>query len=264
MRPAPIPPEDRTGTPAPLVFPWRGPGSPAYTAILPVALATLAFAFLLGLVRVKVAAPQFNMASKASWIQLPASGDGVSWAQRAKEGGPLLTRYEPADWPAYAAMAEEVLQATRIGPRGYVPALRGLPPEGLPEPQVLADKGEPVLPRRAPLAAERHDLAESKLAPLLYPLSAVGAAGLPQQLPEFPGVVDAAMAATDWRFLLRLDPAGGVADAVSLTKAPGTAASLLENWLRGVSFDPKLAADGGWLAVGIKFNNQPVHGTEPH
>jgi len=264
MRPDAPAPKDRTGAAVPLIFPWRGQPRAGFTALLPIALATLAFAFLLGLVRVKVSAPQFKMANKASWIQLPASGDGVSWALRAQEGGPLLARYEPSDWPAYAAMAAEVLQATRIPPRAYVAELRGLPPEALPEPQVLADRGAAVLPRRAPVIAARHDLAECKLAPQLYPLSAVGAAGLPQQLPPFVGVVDAA---TEWRFLLRLNPAGGVADAVALTKAAGAAATaepLIEAWLRRVSFDPKLAAGGGWLAVGIQFNNQPIDGTDPH
>lgn len=264
MKPAPSTPDEPNGAAVALVFPWHGQPGAVSTTILPVILASLAFACLLGLVRVKVAAPQFKMASKASWIQLPASSDGVSWALRAKEGGPLLARYEPSDWPAYAAMAQEVWQATRIAPQAYVPALRALPPEGLPQPQVLADKGEAVLPHRAPVAAQRHAPATCKLAPLLYPLSAVGPVGLPPELPAFAGVVDAAMAATDWRFLLRLDPAGGVADAVALTKAAGTSSVLLENWLRGVTFDPKLAAADGWLAVGIKFSNQPMHGTDPH
>ena len=211
-----------------------------------------------------MAAPQFKMASKASWIQLPATGNGVSWALRAKEGGPLLARYEPTDWPAYAPLAEQVLLATRLPAHAYAPALRALPPEGLAQPQVLADRGEPVLPRRAPVAAPPLTHNPCKLAPLLYPLSAVGTAALPESLPPFTPEVDAAMAATDWRFLLRLLPDGGVAEAVSLTKAAGTAASLLENWLRGVVFDPKLARDGGWLAVGIRFNNQPTDGTAPH
>jgi hypothetical protein len=38
----------------------------------------------------------------------------------------------------------------------------------------------------------------------------------------------------------------------------------LENWLRGVSFDPELAAAGDWIAVGIRFNNQPIHGADDH
>lgn len=258
-----LPPDARSGEPAPLLFPWRRPSIRIFSTLVPIVLAALTFVFLLEFVRVKVAAPQFKMAAKASWIHLPAAGDGLSWAQRAKEGGPRLARYEPAEWEAYAPLAAEVMQATRIPPHPYSPVLRALPPDAQPQPQALADKGEAVLPHRTPLAAEPHTAGTCRLAPVLYPLSAVGTSALPQDLPAFAGKVDAAMAATEWRFLLRLYPTGGVADTVSLTKAAGTTVSLLENWLRGVRFDPKLAAQGGWLAVGIQFTNQPIHGTDP-
>ncbi|MEI6604989.1 MAG: hypothetical protein WCP35_06745 [Verrucomicrobiota bacterium] len=264
MSPAPTSPKDRADEPVSLLFPWHGPSRSRFAMCVPTVLAILVFAVLLGLVRIKVAAPQFKMASKASWIQLPASGNGVSWALLAKEGGPLLARYEPAEWGAYAPLAQEVLQATRITAHAYVPNLRNLPAAAQAQPQALADKSEPVLPRRVPLATPRHDLPTVRLAPALYPLSAVGTVGLPRDLPVLSGDVDAAMTATDWRFLLHLQANGGVADVVSLTKATGTASAPLENWLRGVVFDPKLAADGGWLAVGIRFNNQPSNGTDPH
>ena len=187
----------------------------------------------------------------------------MAWALRAKEGGPWLSRYDLTDWGAYASMQEDVLRATRIPARAYGPVLRQLPSEGPVAPQLLAIKGEPVLPRRSAEVAPGNDLTEWHLAPVLYPLSPVGAAGLPHELPAFAGEVDAAMLATDWRFLLRLDPSGGVLDVVSLTNVPGPAASMLENWLRGLRFDAKLAAAGGWLAVGIDFNNQPRHGSDP-
>ncbi|MEI7908467.1 MAG: hypothetical protein WCK77_02410 [Verrucomicrobiota bacterium] len=264
MRPAQPTSRDCGNQPVPLLFAWRGSSRAAFTSLGPIVLTSLAFAFLLGFVRIKVAAPQFKMADKASWIQLPATGNGVAWALRAKEGGPMLARYEPSDWGPYAPLAAEVLQATRIPARPYAPALRALPPEGLAPPMVLADKGTPVMPRRAPPPAPPLARRECRLAPLLYPLSAVGAATLPLELPPFSAAVDEAMAATDWRFLLRLHPGGGVAEAVALTKAAGSSGPLLENWLRGVCFDPKLAADGEWLAVGIRFNNQTINGTDPH
>jgi len=264
MSPAQTRPKDRTGEPVPLLFAWRGASRSRFAMLVPTALATLVFAVLLGLVRIKVAAPQFKMASKASWMQLPASGNGISWALRAKEGGPLLARYELTEWAAYAPLAKEVLQATRITAHAYVPTLRDLPAAVLAKPQALADKGELVLPRRVPLVASHHDMPTGRLVPVLYPLSAVGKVGLPRNLPALAGDVDAAMTATDWRFLLRLHATGGVAEAVSLTKTVGTTSAPLENWLRGVVFDPKLAADGGWLAVGIRFNNQPTDGTDPH
>ncbi|KAB2642468.1 MAG: hypothetical protein DVB26_02475 [Verrucomicrobia bacterium] len=264
MSVAPTRAKGRLGEPVLLLFPWRGGSRSLLTPIVPIVLATAVFAGLLGLLRIKVAEPQFKMTRKASWIQLPASSNGVSWALRAKEGGPLLARYEPAEWGAYSALAQEVLQATRIPTHTYVPSLRNLPSAPLAQAQSLADKGDPLLPHRVALAQPRLDLPASHLAPVLYPLSAVGPAGLPRALPALAGHIDAVMAATDWRFLLRLDTRGGVADVVSLTKATGTAALPLENWLRGVVFDSKLAADGGWLAVGIRFNNQPSNGTDPH
>jgi hypothetical protein len=260
MRPARATAQDRSAARTALLFRWRGQPKAAFPKLLPLVLATLAFAVLLGFVRVKVAAPQFNIASKASLIQLPAAGEGVAWALRAKEGGPWLAKYNPADWSAYPALDAEVLQATRIPAQPYVPVLRQLPPPEPAKPQLLAAIGEPVLPRRIAAAAVHHDAAACHLAPVLYPLSALGAVGLPQALPPFTAEIDAAMAAADWRFLLRLHPAGGVADCVSLTKAAGV--GLLERWLRGVTFDPKLAAGGGWLAIGIEFNNQPINGTD--
>ncbi|KAB2641966.1 MAG: hypothetical protein DVB25_00130 [Verrucomicrobia bacterium] len=264
MNQAHISAKDRSRTPAELLFDWRRAPRSLIATGVHLLLASLAFAVLLGLVRIKVAAPQFKMASKASWIQLPASGNGVSWVLRAKEGGPLLARYEAAQWQAYAALAQDVLQATRITCHTYVPSLRDLPSPPLAHPQALANNSAPVLPRRVPPYAARHELPAGRLAPVLYPLSEVGAVGLPRDLPVFVGEIDAAMSATEWRFVLRLDATGGVAEAVSLTKAAATEATPVETWLRGVVFDPKLAADGGWLAVGIKFNNQPTDGTHPH
>ncbi len=246
-----------------LLFPWRGLPSARIPKVIPVILAALAFAFLFAFVQIKVAPPQFEMTRKASCLLLPATGEGALWAMRAKEGGPSLASYQPAEWQAYAGLADEVIQATRIPAREYVPKLRSLPPEGALDPLRLAAKGEWVLPRRVAAFADRKEGSGWQRSPVLYPLSAVGAAGLPRDLPPWHAEIDAAMAAADWRFLLRLHPAGGVAECVALTKTTGAAASLLENWLRGVTFDPKLAADGGWIAVGLRFNNQPAHGTEP-
>ena len=245
-----------------LIFPWRELPKAACPRVIPIIVAALAFAMLLAFVRIKVASPQFNIMSKASWIQLPATGDGVLWARWAKEAGPFLSRYEPSSWDAYPTMAAAVMQATRIPTRVYVPALRDLPPQTLDEPLELASKGEPVFPRRAPPLAPHPATTEYRLVPVLYPLSPLGSAELPLALPPWPGEVDAATAATDCRFLLRLHPAGAVADCVSLTKTTGPGVVMLENWLRRVAFDPKLAANGGWLAIGIQFNNQPLHGTD--
>jgi hypothetical protein len=251
---------DPSGEETQLLFRWRGlPDSP-FPKFFIVVLTTFGFALLLMFARVKVAAPQFNMASKASWIQVPATGSGAFWTLRAKEGGPSLARYEPADWYAYATLEQELSRATRIPAFRHVPQLRVFPQESPVEALEPASEGEAVFPHRAGAAAERREMAEYRLAPVLYPLSTIGESGLPQSLPPFVGEVDMAMAAVEWRFLLRLHPAGGVADCVSLSNAAG--AIPLEKWLRGVTFDPKLGADGGWLAVGIEFNNQPDHGPD--
>ncbi len=264
MSPAPNNPNDLASRPVLLLFLWRAPSNSVFATCAPIVLAVLAFAVLLGLVRIKVAAPQFKMASKATWMLLPASANGVSWTLRAKEGGPSLARYEPAEWQGYAPLAQESFLATRLPALAYSLSLRPLPSIPLAQPQALSDKGDAVLPHRVPISAARQNLPTGRLAPTLYPMSALGTSGLPHDLPTFTGEVDAALAATDWRFLLRLNPGGGVAEAVSLTRTTRTAAAPLENWLHAVVFDPKLAADGGWLAVGIRFTNQPGDGTDPH
>jgi hypothetical protein len=252
--------QSSSGVAASLIFNWRGHSQSPITKLISLVLAVSAFAFLLIFVRIKVASPQFNITNKASLIHLPATGEGLVWARRAIEGGPWLARYEPASWYPYATLATEALQATRIPAREYVPALRALPQQDSRAP--LQALWEPVFPQRAGLVVESNTMAESKLAPVLYPLSTLGATRLPSSLPPFMGEIDAVMAAADWRFLLRLHSTGGVAECVSLTKAAGPGLAMLETWLRGVAFDAKLAPDGGWLAVGIKFNNQAKHGTD--
>ena len=250
----------RSGEETQLLFRWHGLPESPFPKIFIIVLTALGLALLLVFARVKVAAPQFSMASKASWIQLPASGTGALWALRAKEAGPSLARYEPTDWYAYSTLEQELRRATQLPACGYVPQLRELPRDGAVEEVELAARGEAFFPHRAVVPAERNEMAEYRLAPVLYPLSALGTSGLPQRLPPFAGEVDAAMAAAEWRFLLRLYPAGGVAECVSLTHAAG--AIPLEEWLRRVTFDPKLGGAGGWLAVGIQFSNQPVHGPD--
>jgi len=114
--------------------------------------------------------------------------------------------------------------------------------------------------------------------PVLYPLSSTGSGELPVDLPPFPDNQDAAILKADWRFvvfLVRLNPAGAVAESLALNKFAGRGPNqtpedwaklqgLLENWLRGVTFDPKVTAKGDWIALGIRFNNQPIHGADDH
>jgi hypothetical protein len=107
-----------------------------------------------------------------------------------------------------------------------------------------------------PLAGKR------VLVPSLYPLSGITPAEMPQELPPFDGPVNPAMAAESWRFLLRLNAAGGVLDCVSLSGGDEAGASALEDWLRRVSFQPEPAKPTRWIAVGVGFSNQPADGSD--
>jgi hypothetical protein len=232
--------------------------------LVPVALAALGFGVLLALVRVKVASPQFEMERQGSLVYLPATGDGLAWAIRAKEAGPSLSRYEPAAWEGYAAMEQVVIAATQVPPRPHLPQPHPLPTASGVRPPPLAPIGEPVFPNPPAAAPAPPPPVAVRLVPALYPLSPMGASELPRELPPFPGDLDPASAAANWRFLIRLHPTGGVAECLALNKTTGLDPAVLENWLRGVTFDPQLATQGSWIAVAIRFNNQPIDGTDNH
>jgi hypothetical protein len=66
------------------------------------------------------------------------------------------------------------------------------------------------------------------------------------------------MSSASWRFLVRLNPDGGVAECVSLEKGGEAGAPELEAWLHQIQFKPELGKPFRWIAVGIGFTNQPV------
>ncbi|MCF7673986.1 MAG: hypothetical protein K9M97_01485, partial [Akkermansiaceae bacterium] len=141
--------------------------------------------------------------------------------------------------------------------------LRELPAAAPNQTVDLAAKGVPVLPARAAAAVAPPAPRAWRVVPALEPLSPLGGAAMPEALPELADRIDPKMAEVEWRFLLRLDPAGGVDGCLALTQnADG--AGLLEAWLRKIRFDPQLAVDGGWFAVGVRFTNQTENGTDDH
>ena len=248
-------------------FSWRRRTPQLAPLVLPVVIVTLGFGVLLAVVQVRVAPPQFEMERQGSLVYLPATGDGLAWAIRAKEAGPMLSRYEPSTWGGYPAMAQSAIAATRLPLAPHIPQLQGFPPAVAVPPLPLATAGEPVFPQPQTSAAPVLPPVVYQLAPVLYPLSPMVSSALPQELPPVPADLDPKIVAADWRsliFLVRLHPDGGVADSLALNKIPGPGPAQLENWLRGVTFAPNSAAQGDWLAVGIRFINHPTDGADNH
>jgi hypothetical protein len=242
------------------LFPWGGLRASSFPKVFAVLLVGGGFAVLLTSVRIRVAAPVPWAAPKAAVIQVLDDADGRSLTLRAREGGPFPSRFEPAGWELSSAIEEAAYQAARWRPPPYLPTLRELPGESaLPR---LAKPGAAVLPtHQAP--AETVPVAEKRmLVPRIQPLSGITAAEMPQELPPFDGEVPPAMAAAPWRFLLRVDAAGGVLDCVSLTGGDEPGKAALAAWLRRVSFQPGAAGTTRWIALGLSFSNQPADGTD--
>ena len=243
------------------VFPWWRRTSRLRPMLLPVALAVLGFICLLGVLRVKVGSPQFEMERTGSLVYLPSDGDGLAWAIRARESGPELSRYEPGAWSGFAELERQVAEVTSVRLPAREVKLVELPTAAPNRTVDLAAKGEPVLPARVAVAPPAPQA--WRLVPALEPLAPLGGAAMPESLPELAEQIDPKMAEVEWRFLLRLGPAGGVDVCLPLTQnADG--AGLLQAWLRKIKFDPKLAVDGGWFAVAVRFNNQTENGTDDH
>jgi hypothetical protein len=244
------------------VFPWRGRRDSPFPKAFAILLAGGAFAVLLTSVRIRVAAPVAWAGHKAAVIQVLDDAEGRALTLRATEEGPFPSRFEPSEWEWAAATERDAYQAARWRPEPYAPALRDLPDADAPSPLQLAAPGEAVLPDRHPSPAPARPIEKSALFPALYPLSGITASSLPGELPPFGGPVDPAMAAESWRFLLRLNAAGRVLDCVSLSGGNEAGASALEDWLRRVSFHPEPAKPTRWIAVGVRFSNQPADGTD--
>ena len=242
------------------VFRWRGLDGTPLRGLLSLLIVGSAFALFAATVRIRVRAPQQWVERKASIIHLPSGGEGKIWALRAQEGGPFPSRVDPADWEKSAGLQEAFLQATRLSSRPYEPKLRDLPEDDQVPPRPMSEKGERVFPKRtvkvAPVAAP----AATKLAPVLFPLSGIGAESLPAQLPAFDAPIDAAMTAAAWRFLLRLRRDGSVSLCMPLVDEPG--GKVLAKWLGTLNFSPAVAEKSEWIGLGVLFTNQVTDGSD--
>lgn len=244
------------------VFPWRGRKRTFFSMVVAHVLVVAGFAVLLGTVRVRVISPKPMAPRKASLIYLTDDAQGRALALRAQEGGPFPSRFEPTQWEGIVTLEADALAALQRPTRPYVPELRELPKESRIQPMELAAKGETVFPKRTAAAGPVPDPTKLKLAPTLYPLSGIPAEAIPGKLPPFAGTVDTVMTSTSWRFLVRLNPEGGVAECVSLEKGGEAGALELETWLRGIQFHSAPEKPFRWIAVGIGFSNQPNDGTD--
>ncbi len=246
------------------VFSWHGRKRSYFPTLLAILVVASAFMILLGTVRVKVVSPAMRAPRKASLIYLTDDLQGHALALQAQEGGPFPSRFEPAQWEGMAALESEVAAASR-GPRNpYTPTLRDLPEEKLTPPTELSSKGETVFPKHLLTPRAVPDLANLKPAPTLYPLSGITPEAIPSTLPPFSAAVDGAMSSATWRFLVRLNSAGGVVDCVSLEKGGEAGGLELETWLRSIQFLTLSEKPFRWIALGIGFINQPNDGPDDH
>lgn len=244
------------------VFPWRRLGEAAIPKWFALLAVGGAFAFLVTSVRIRVTPPTPWAARKASVIQISDNAEGRALTQRAREGGPFPSRFEPAEWPEVAAMQEAAFGSARWTPPPYVPKLRDLPEKGV-QPVSPATMGEAVLPKRKPSTETAAAAVKTKLAPVLRPLSGIATPAMPAKLPPFPGEVTDKMTAEPWwRFLLRLDASGNVLDCASLTGGNEADPQPLEDWLRRIPFNPEPSKPARWIAVEVGFSNQAADGTD--
>ena len=249
------------GTPD-LMFRWR-PINPLWLPrLIALAFAAVALALLVTL-RIRVVAPEKSVPQRAAVIYLRDDAQGRDLSLRAQEGGPFPARFRLSQWEGLAELESSAMDASRFQPEPYVSPIRELPAANQLRPLELATKGQFFFPQRAPAATDAPALPQLKLAPALYPLAGVSPETLPLDLPSFAGVVDKEMSASSWRFLVRLNPDGGVAECVSLVEKVGEArAPELEAWLHRLQFRPEPGKPFRWIALGIGFTNQPADGTD--
>ena len=249
------------GTPD-LIFRWRPINPQWLPRLIALAFAAVALALLLTL-RIRVVAPEKSVPQRAAVIYLRDDTQGRDLSLRAQEGGPFPARFRLAQWEGLAELESSAMEASRFQPELYVSPIRELPTANQLQPLELAAKGQSFFPPRATPATDAPALPKQKLAPTLYPLAGVSPETLPLDLPSFAGVADGEMSASSWRFLVRLNPDGGVAECVSLVEKVGeTRAPELEAWLHRLQFRPEPGKPFRWIAVGIGFTNQPTDGTD--
>jgi hypothetical protein len=253
---------ERLAARASLLFEWRQPSSPLFSKLAALGIVGGIFALLLANLQVHVLTPGAVTGQSASLMLMPTAATSGEWLSKAREGGPFPSRFEPLEWESASSLEGDVMASLLRPATTYSPVLRELPANE-PAPAVpLANKGERVFPpvvkiRRTPVIPS-----STGMMPGLYPLSGVTAAELPEKIPPLSGEITAAMAATPWRFLIRLLPGGGVADCTSLAGSEEPGANEIEAWLRQMTFDPATYKRSPWITVAVYFTNQPADGTD--
>lgn len=244
-----------------LVFRWRPIKSPWFPKLLAVAFAGVAFALLMTL-RIRVDIPEASSPQRAAVIYLGDDAQGRALSLRAQEGGPFPAKFRLSQWEGLAELERSAMAAARFQPGPYVPPMQELPAENQLQPLELAAKGQAFFPKRPPASTDSTPPTQLKLAPVLYPLAGISHETMPSGLPAFDGVVDGEMTSSSWRFLVRLNPEGGVVECVSLEKGGEAGAAELAAWLHRIQFKPEPGNTTRWIAVGIGFTNQPADGID--
>ena len=244
------------------IFPWRDAGSPIFPKLFALAVCGAGFTLLVTAVRIQVDAPEKSSPRKAAVIYLRDDAQGRALMLKAREGGPFPSRFELERWPGMAALEGVAMDALAFEPPAYTPELQELPSEVSGQPLELAAKGELFFPERLAPLTPRPEPTALEPAPVLYPLAGISAGDLPRELPPFAGPVDGAMRSASWRFLVRLNPHGGVAESISLESGGEAGARALENWLRGIRFAPSPEKQTRWITLGLGFTNQPADGPD--
>jgi hypothetical protein len=246
-----------------LVFSWRVRRAPFFPKLVALAVAGVVFFFLLTAVRIKVVAPERGSQKKASVILLSDDAVGRVLRLRAEEGGPFPSRFELGEWVCLGELEEQALANARFSAPIYQPMLGELQFESEIPPVRLAARGEAVFPQRAPVVLPQREVRVVIPQPQLFPLAGISWDELPKVQAPIQGTVDAAMSASTWRFLVRLNREGGVTECVSLENAGDAGAQLLEDWLKQLQFnaDPS-GASARWISLGIQLINQTADGSD--
>jgi hypothetical protein len=246
------------------VFQWKRPENPLLWKVLALLVAGGFFTMLLTTVKLRVSPSYTWAAPKASVMQAINDDLGRALTQRAREGGPFPSRFEPAEWEGSKDLEQAVMAATISPPPAYVAGLRELPDAGTPSLR-LAPRGEPVFPRHRASGDIPAPSGKPSLMPVLYPLAGIGFPEIPRELPQLETAADDAMTAGTWRFLIRLDAAGQVTECLSLAGGGEAGLPSIEAWLRRVTFPPTPRGAPRWVGLGVGFTNQPsTDGTDAH
>jgi hypothetical protein len=241
------------------VFRWRPLRQPLFPKLVALAIGGGGFVFLITSVRVQVLSLEKSTPQKASLIFLRDDAQGRALSLRAQEGGPFPSRFDLSQWGGVSLLENSAMTAIRFQPPAYEPQMEELPTSNRVEPLEFAAKGVRFFPEHPQPPDEIPDTTGLKPVPVLYPLSGET---LPDDLPPFDAVVDAAMSSASWRFLLRVNSDGAVAECVSLENGDEAGAQELRKWLRQVQFKPEPGKAFRWIAVGVGFTNQPTDGTD--